>query len=110
MSGARELAGRLRERVTIAHAPDERDPLGAAETGWTITATRWAAIDADGGGDAVVAEAADAPARFRVTMRPGIAVAPGDRIGWAGRTLRVRALSEDPALPDRIVLRVEEIR
>ena len=109
-NGPDELAGRLRERVTILRADPARDALGGAAPEWVALATRWAAIDPDGTGDAVAGEAADAAARFRITLRPGVAAAIGDRIGWAGRTLRVRAIVEDPATPDRIVLRVEEIR
>lgn len=109
-AGASELAGLLRRRVTIERRDGARDALGGGDGAWTVVAMRWAAIEPDGTGDAVAGEAADAAARFRVTLRPGVQVSIGDRVGWVGRALRVRAIVEDPGRPDRIVLRVEEIR
>jgi head-tail adaptor len=100
----------LRELVTILRRADDRDDLGGAEGAWAAVATRWAAVAADGTGEAVVGEAVNAAARFRVTIRGGVAVLPGDRIGWGGRMLAVRAVIDDPVAPDRIVLMAEEMR
>ena len=109
-AGGGELAGRLRERVTIARAADDRDALGAADGAWVTVATLWTAVAADGAGEAAVGEAVSVAARFRVTIRAGVAVLPGDRIDWAGRLLRVRSVAEAPELRDRIVLMAEEVR
>jgi head-tail adaptor len=107
---ADEFAGRLGARITILRRADDRDDLAAADGAWAITATCRAAIMADGSSDAAIGDRPGAAVRFRLTIRVGPRVVPGDRIGWTGRTLKVRAVIADPAFPDRIVLMAEELR
>lgn len=110
MSAGDELAGRLRERVTILRQAGDRDALAGAEGAWMPIGSRWAAVVADGSGEAVVGESPSAAAKFRVTIRAGLAVLPADRIDWMTRRLTVRAAIADPTLPERIVLMAEEMR
>jgi head-tail adaptor len=49
-------------------------------------------------------------ARFKVTMRVRDGISVGQRLRWRGRVFAVRQRLDDPALPDRIMLRCEEIR
>lgn len=93
-----EFAGTLRTRVTIMRAAD-----GAG-------ATRYAAIRPDGAGEALAGEAVSAAPRFLMTLRAGVKALPGDRVGWGARVLTVRGVIADPATPDRIMLKVEEVR
>ncbi len=108
MSG--ELAGALRERVTIFRRAGARDALGGASGGWAAIAAAWAAIVPDGAGDEVSGDALDAAPRWRVTLRAPAQATIGDRIGWGARMLRVRGRSDDPAARDRVMLAAEEVR
>lgn len=107
MSG---LAGRLRERIVVMRRADDRDALAATDGAWTPLAARWAAVTAEGTGEAVSGEATSAAPRFVVTLRAGIAVLPGDRIEWDGQALTVRSVAVDPVRPERIVLKAEAVR
>lgn len=108
MSG--ELAGVLRERVTLLRRDAARDALGGASGEWAAIGEAWAAIVPDGAGGAVSGDAPDAPQRWRVTLRAPTPATIGDRLGWGARGLRVRGRSDDPAMPDRVTLLVEEVR
>lgn len=108
----KEFAGALRERVEWWRPTALRDALGSAGDGgddWTLAGMLWAAAEPIGHGPEVAGDSyAEAP-RWRLTLRPcGIAV--GDRIGRAGETLEVRAVTADPALPDRITVEGEVTR
>lgn len=107
MSGA-ELAGRLVERVTVSRRSDARDAMGS-EAAWVLAGSGWAEVRPEKRGPAFVGEALSALPLWRVTMRAG-GLQIGDRIGWGARSLIVRELIEDPALPDRIVGIGEEER
>jgi head-tail adaptor len=48
--------------------------------------------------------------RFKVTIRVREGISVGQRVRWSGRLLAVRQRIDDPALPDRILLRCEEVR
>ncbi|MET0270326.1 MAG: head-tail adaptor protein [Sphingomonas sp.] len=98
-----EFAGALRQRVTI---------MGGVAAGgaFPTPATRYAAVRPDGVGEMVAGEAASAAPRYLMTLRAGVEALPGDRVGWGARVLRVRGVIADPTTPDRIVLKVEEMR
>lgn len=109
MSGT--LAGRLRERVTIERRATARDALGGANGGWSPLRSGWAGIEPDREGAAVSGEALSAMPRWTVVMRREAPMPElGDRIGWQGRRLRVRAVAWDPRTPDRIAIDTEEER
>lgn len=98
-----EFAGALRQRVTIMRGADA---TGASPA----PATRYAAVRPDGAGEMVAGEAVSAAPRYLMTLRAGVEALPGDRIGWGARVLKVRGVIADPTTPDRIVLKVEEVR
>ena len=108
MSG--EFAGRLRERVTIEGLSGGRNALGATLPEWEAVATCLAAVAPEGAGAEAEGQALSAMARFRVTIRVRDGIAVGQRLRWRGRVLMIRQRVDDPALPDRITLRCEEIR
>lgn len=106
-----ELSGRLRTRVIVERREDARDALGAASGDWITTRSAWAEIVPEGAGPIGQADARAAMPRWMVTMR---AEAPlptiGDRVLWAGRTLRVLSVGADPRAPDELRLSTEEER
>ncbi len=102
MSG---FAGALGERVTFLERATVRDDLGGASGGWVDGVTVWAAVRPDG---AAPLDEAGLRLRWALTLRAGVAVPR--RLRWHGLTLAVRRSETDPTLPDRIVLRTEEVR
>jgi head-tail adaptor len=48
--------------------------------------------------------------KLRVTIRRRNGIAIDQRVRWTGRIMMIRQLLDDPALPDRLVLRCEEAR
>jgi head-tail adaptor len=105
MSG--ELAGALRERVTIERRGGGRDGLAGAVGDWVPQGAVWAGVVPDGVDPAVAAGARDAMPRWTVTMRAGADVLPGDRLLWGDRVLMVAAVE---TWPDRMRVRTREQR
>ncbi|MDB5685368.1 MAG: hypothetical protein JWM75_3066 [Sphingomonas bacterium] len=105
-----ELAGRLRERITIERRETTRDAVGGTSGGWTPIGEWWAAVAPDGSGDIVAADRRTAAARWRITLRTGADLRIGDRLTWRGTRMRVRRRIDDPAQPDRITVETEEER
>lgn len=105
-----ELAGTLRERVTIEQREDARDALGAAVGNWLPNGEVWAAVVPDGTGNAVAGDVREAGHRWVVTVRTRDGIAPGDRLVWWGRLLTVTAVEHDPRQPDRMRIRALEQR
>jgi head-tail adaptor len=102
------LAGALSERVTLLRRAETRDALGGAVVSWADGGLRWAALvpagEADGTGDRPFGVP-----RWSATLRAGVAVAPGDRLMWRDRLVGVLAVTADPATPDRLTLKLEEV-
>lgn len=105
-----EFAGSLRERIVIEAQALERSAMGVRQTGWREVARCLAAVEADGLGAEREGMSLSAMPRFSVTIRRREGVAIDQRLRWRGRLLMVRALVEDPARPDRMVLRCEQGR
>lgn len=105
-----EFAGTLRERIRIERPVDLRTTSGLQQPGWELVASCFAAIAADGAGPEAEAMSLSAMPRFRVTIRWRDGVAVGQRVSWGGRKMMVRQRIDDPKLPDRILLRCEEVR
>jgi len=105
-----ELAGLLRERVTIQRRGPGRDALGGAVGEWTTIAEAWAAVAPADGGPVVAGGALAAMPWWRVTLRAPSAAAMGDRMIWRGRRLMTRRITADPRLPDRVECMMEEER
>jgi SPP1 family predicted phage head-tail adaptor len=105
-----EFAGTLKERIIIEKPTEVRTASGLQTAGWEQVARCLAAIVAEGAGAEAEAQALSAMARFRVTIRLREGIAVGQRVTWAGRAMLVKQRIDDPMLPDRILLRCEEVR
>lgn len=105
-----EFAGTLKERVVIERPTDLRTASGLQTSGWEPVARCLAAIIAEGAGAEAEAMALSAMPRFRVTIRRRDGIAVGQRVSWGQRSLLVKQRIDDPQLPDRILLRCEEMR
>ena len=110
MSHAQEFAGRLKERVVIEAPVEERTPTGVRVGEWREVARCLAAISARGAGAEAEGMALSAMGRFVATIRWREGVAMGQRLRWRGRLYLIRRLMDDPRLPDRIELEIEEWR
>ena len=108
MSG--EFAGSLKQRISIERPTLLRTAGGLQEAGWEPVATCLAAIVAEGVGAEAEAMALSASPRFRVTIRKRDGIAVGQRVIWGERVMLVRQRIDDPQLPERILLRCEEMR
>lgn len=108
MSG--ELAGSLRERVTIEQPLPQRDALGGRRGGWTYDGAAWARVTPLVPADAATGDARSALPRWSVTLRKREGIMPGTRLVWRGRFLIVRHGISDPAEPARMILTCEETR
>lgn len=105
-----EFAGTLKERISIERPADLRTASGLQSAGWEPVARCLAAIVAEGAGAEAEAMALSAMPRFRVTIRKRDGIAVGQRISWGERAMLVKQRIDDPTLPDRILLRCEEMR
>lgn len=106
----REFAGLLRERVVIETLTQERNAIGAQVPEWAVVARCLAIVAPEGAGAEAEGQALSAMPRFKITIRVRDGIAVGQRVRWSGRMLGIRQRVDDPALPDRIALRCEEIR
>lgn len=105
-----EFAGTLRERISIERPADLRTASGLPTGGWETVARCLAAIAAEGAGAEAEGQALSAMSRYRVTIRRRDGIGVGQRVTWGARTLLVKQRIDDPNLPDRILLRCEEMR
>lgn len=106
----REFAGALRERVIVERPVSARTADGLQQPGWERVASCLAAVVPDGVGPTSEAHALSSMPRFRVTIRHRDNVTIGQRILWKGRTMLVTQRIDDPRLPDRMLLKCEEMR
>lgn len=105
-----EFAGTLKERISIERPADLRTAAGLQAAGWEPVASCLAAVVPEGAGPEAEAQALSAMPRYRVTIRTREGIAVGQRILWGRRAMLVRQRIDDPKLPDRILLRCEEMR
>jgi head-tail adaptor len=105
-----EFAGSLRERIELWTRTPVRLATGASSDDMNLTGSCLAAITSEGVGAANEAMSVSAMPRFRVTIRSQAGVMIDQQVRWRGKRLIVRQIVEDPALPDRMVLRCEEQR
>lgn len=108
MSG--EFAGTLKERIRIERPVPLRTEGGLQQAGWEPVASCLAAIAAEGAGPEAEAQALSAMPRFKVTIRRREGISVGQRVIWGERAMLVKQRIDDPMLPDRILLRCEEVR
>jgi head-tail adaptor len=105
-----EFAGTLKQRIMIERPVDLRTAAGLQTSGWEPVARCLAAIVAEGVGAEAEAQALSAMPRYRVTIRRREGIAVGQRVLWGERAMLVKQRIDDPATPDRILLRCEEMR
>ena len=105
-----EFAGTLKERVRIERPVALRTASGLQQAGWEEVARCLAEIVPEGAGAEAEAMSLSAMARFRVTIRRRDGISVGQRVTWKDRAMLVRQRIDDPRLPDRIMLRCEEVR
>lgn len=105
-----EFAGTLRERIVIEKPSTTRTAAGLQQGGWEQVARCLAAIVPEGVGAETEAQALSAMPRLRITIRRRNGIGLDHRIRWGRRTLMIRQMLEDARLPDRLVLRCEEVR
>ena len=105
-----EFAGTLRERIIVERPISARTASGIQQSGWEPVARCLAAIVPDGAGALSEAHALSAMPRFRVILRSRENVTVGQRIQWKERRMLVTQRIDDPRLPDRMLLRCEEMR
>lgn len=105
-----EFAGTLRERIVVERPVSTRTAGGIQQPGWEPVARCLAAIVPDGVGAPSEAHALSAMPRFRVILRSREDVTVGQRIQWKQRRMLVTQRIDDPRLPDRMMLRCEELR
>ena len=105
-----EFAGTLKVRIIIERPTDLRTESGLQAAGWEPVARCLAAIVAEGAGAEAEAMALSAMPRFRVTIRRRDGIAVGQRVTWGRRAMLIKQRVDDPKLPDRILLRCEEMR
>ena len=105
-----EFAGSLRERISIDQPAARRDALGAGQGQWTSDGSTWARISPVAPADMAQGDALTALPRWSVMLRARAGLRPGSRLLWRGRYLAVRAISQDPQSPDRMILMCEEMR
>jgi hypothetical protein len=83
---------------------------GLQVAGWEEVACCLAEVIPEGVGAEAEGQALSAMPRFRVTIRARDGIAVGQRVKWKGRAMLVRQRIDDPRLPDRMMLRCEEVR
>ena len=108
MSG--EFAGTLKQRIRVERPVDLRTGSGLQQAGWERVCECLAAIVAEGAGPEAEAQALSAMPRFKVTIRWREGISLGQRVIWGERAMLVKQRIDDPATPDRILLRCEEMR
>ncbi len=108
--GASELAGALRERISIERRLDDRDMATGAIGRWRYDGACWGAVSPLIPADLVAADSISALPRWSVTMRKREGIGPWTRLVWRGRYLLVRSVISDPRRPERMILSTEEAR
>ena len=105
-----EFAGTLMQRVRIEQPASLRTASGLQVAGWEEVASCLAEVVPEGVGAEAEGQALSAMPRFRVTIRTRDGIAVGQRVKWRGRSMLVRQRIDDPRMPDRILMRCEEVR
>lgn len=105
-----EFAGTLRERISVERPVTSRSAAGLREGGWEQVASCLAAVTLEGAGAEAEAMTLSAMPRYRVQIRMRENIGIDQRVRWKGRVLMIRQVLFDPKLPDRLMLKCEEVR
>lgn len=92
---ANAAAGKLDQRVTLAHKVRAKDGHAGSLVTFTDYATVWAEVRPLSGRERVQAQREEATANYVVTIRLREDVVEGDRISWSGRYLNVRFVARE---------------
>ena len=106
----RELAARMRQRVTIQQATETADTAGGTTRSWSDVATVWAEVLPLGGGriERLFANQLQAEASHRITIRYRSGVTTAMRISYAGRVFNIRSVTNVNEAGVLLELLVEE--
>jgi head-tail adaptor len=105
-----ELAGALRERVTIEIRASNRDTAAGATGRYVYSGQAWASLMPLVPASLSQADALSAKPRWQVTMRKRESVDLGARLTWRGKYLAVRSVISDPREPAYLIATCEEAR
>jgi SPP1 family predicted phage head-tail adaptor len=86
--------GRLRERITVQTASENRNALGETTLAWATFAERWASVEGLSSREALALGQMEVTASHRVRLRYLDGLTQKMRILWRGRTLEIVALLE----------------
>ena len=86
--------GRLRERVTVQQATENRNALGETTQSWATFAERWASVDGLSSREVLLQGQQRTEISHRVRMRYVAGMTGTMRILWRGRVLEIASLLE----------------
>lgn len=86
--------GRLRERVTIQQATENRNALGETVQSWATFAERWASVDGLSSREVLLQGQQRTEVSHRVRMRYVDGLTGTMRLLWRGRVLEISSLLE----------------
>lgn len=108
---ARDLASRLRQRITLQQAQETADGAGGSSRSWSDVATVWAELvpyRVSRGDERVLAEQLQAEVTHRVSLRYRSDVTVDMRISYAGRLFNIRSVTNVGEADVLLDLLVEE--
>ena len=101
--------GRLRERVTIQQATENRNALGETVQSWATFAERWASVDGLSSREVLLQGQQRTEVSHRVRMRYVDGLAGTMRILWRGRVLEISSLLEHANRSEHELLCTERV-
>lgn len=110
LAKARELSGRLSERVRFESRSGERGIAGEAGGAWRVQFECWAQVEAVSRFEALTlrADARQPARRWRLLVRDTVAPRLEMRIRWGRELMLPTAIEVDPRLPGLILLWAED--
>lgn len=105
-----ELAGALRERVTIEQRAGARDAIAGATGTYVYDGAAWVGVTPLIPAELSLGSALHAMPRWQVVMRKREGIGPATRLVWRGKWLAVRTVASDPREPAHMILTCEELR
>lgn len=106
----RELAARMRQRITIQQATETPDTAGGTVRSWGDVAVVWAEVLPLSGGriERLFAEQLQAEVTHRMMIRYRGGLDPAMRVLYAGRTFNIRSITNIAEANVMLELMVEE--
>lgn len=103
-----ELAGRLRERVTLLAAQTMADGYGGRAVTWNALVTVAAAVEPEPQNRDDIAGRSGHAVHYRIVLRRRADIVPAMRLMWRGRVLEITAVPPDqPDQPAMILSALE---